>query len=139
MSYEVFDTGINRLIGVYNTEEEAMMLARALISSNGKEYAEDLAVGWERPDGSFAGSWTGDALIARADEVLGQQEHASARPAEFIPSRGNTGRSENGGRLPIAAAGRWAQRSANTARNAIVRSRRDSSVQAPARTRRRKG
>lgn len=80
-----------------------MTLARALITANGEEYAEGLAVGHDRPDGTFAGPWTGAALIARANEVLGRHETAAASPAGFLSSRDNTGRAGDG--LPMAASG----------------------------------
>ena len=68
MIYRVFDTSINRLFGAYSTEEEALTLARTLIDDNGDDYADDLAVGCERDDGSFAVPLSGAALIARTQE-----------------------------------------------------------------------
>lgn len=138
MSYEVFDTGINRLFGAYDTEKEAMTLARALITANGDEYAEDLAVGHNRADGSFEGPWTGAELIARADEVLADHEPVAARPVEFIPSQGNTGHSGTG--MPMAAGGRARlSRKADATWRAIGRNRGGRIVQPQNGARRRKG
>ena len=87
MRYEVFDTGIIRLFGTYDTEEAAMTLVRALIAANGEKYAEDLALGCERDDGSFEDPWTGAALIARAEQVLAAKEQTEARRAGVVGSR----------------------------------------------------
>lgn len=138
MGYEVFDTDINRLFGTYETEKEAMMLARALITANGEAYAEDLAVGHDRADGTFEGPWTGAALIARADEVLAEHEPAAAGPTELVPSRGNKARSGTG--MPMAASGRTRlARTSDGTQRAIPRNRRPRVVQTPNGTRRRKG
>ena len=78
MTYRVFDTGINKLFGVFPTEAEAMRLVRVLLSDDAG-YADDLAVSCEADDGSFASPLSGAALIARADEVAAEEERTKIR------------------------------------------------------------
>lgn len=104
MNYEVFDSGINRHFGVYATEEEAMTLVRASISANGKEYAEDLNVGYERSDGTSERAITGAALLARADEVLADQQEVDSGPGRVIAARRFGGGSGSSDRTDAMAA-----------------------------------
>lgn len=69
MTYRVYDTGANHLMGVFETESAAMDLIRGLIAANGSDYAEDLAVGHERPAGSFGSTLSCHELLARANET----------------------------------------------------------------------
>ncbi len=69
MKYRVFDTSINKLFGVYDSEEEAMALVRTLVGSNEDNIANDLAVSCEHDDGSFTEPLSGAALVARAERV----------------------------------------------------------------------
>jgi len=87
MKYRVFDTSINKLFGVYGTEDEAMALVRALIGANGASYADDLALACERDDGSRTEAMAGAALLARADAVFGRDRSRSggADPADAAP------------------------------------------------------
>lgn len=137
MSCEVFDTNINRVFGAYDTEQEAMTVVRALITANGDAYAEDLAVGHDRTDGTFEGPWTGATLVARADEVLAEREPAAAGPAAAF-FRDNKSRPRTS--MPMAASGRSrAARTVDGALGAITRHRGQRGTEAPHGTRRRKG
>ena len=51
-----------------------MALAWTLVAAYGEAYAEDLALGCERPDGSFTEPLSGVALIRRANEMTTQGE-----------------------------------------------------------------
>ena len=66
MRTHLWDTDINRLFGTSDTEAEALACVRALLESYGAAYADDLAMGGERSDGTFAVPLTGAALIERA-------------------------------------------------------------------------
>jgi len=74
MKYRVFDTSVNRLFGTFDTEAEAMTLVRTLVGSNEDDWADDLAVSCERPDGSFDEPLSGAALLARAEDVVAKRE-----------------------------------------------------------------
>lgn len=103
MTYRVFDTGANRLLGAFSTEEEALTYARALLSTNDKGYEEDLAIGCERPDGSFTEPMSGSTLVARAEEVLAQHERVTTRGGFF--SRGGSSGQGSAAPMPMAASG----------------------------------
>jgi hypothetical protein len=97
MVFRVYDTGANHLIGVFETEHEAM------------ETAEDLAVGLQRPDGSFGPTLSGREMVARAEELVVRPDHRERRRGEVIAGRirtiGNPGRRI----VPKVAAGvQWA-------------------------------
>ena len=96
MIYRVFDTSINRLFAVYDTEEKALALVRTLIGANGADYADDLAVGCEQADGSFAEPLTGAALLARVEEVATQRKRAPATHVEAVGASRGSGSRANG-------------------------------------------
>ncbi len=103
MKYRVWDTDINRLFGTFETEAEAMTFVRTLVGRYGAAYADDLAVGGERADGTYTAPLTGSALLARAEEVAAEQEPAESRRGEVIGSRRPKG--GVGGGLPMTAKG----------------------------------
>ncbi|MDQ3043590.1 MAG: hypothetical protein M3R06_00355 [Chloroflexota bacterium] len=78
MIYRVFDTSINKLFGTFKTEKEAMVLVRTLVGTNEDNWADDLAVGYERADGSFKEPLTGPALLERAEQVVAQRASGSS-------------------------------------------------------------
>ena len=84
MIYRVFDTSINRLFGAFATEEEAMALVQTLVGDNSDNVAEDLAVGCEPDDGTFVEPLSGQALLARADEVVSASTSGRANTREAI-------------------------------------------------------
>ncbi len=108
MKYRVFDTSINKLFGVYQTEEEAMTLVRTLIGANEDDYADDLAVACEREDGSFSEPLSGVALVARAEQVAKEREQAQSRRDDdrprFFRSRSGSSSSTDY-EMPLAASG----------------------------------
>jgi len=71
MTHRVFDTGINKLFGVYETEQDAMTLVRSLVGSNDDDVAHELAVSRERPGGTFDEPLSGAELLHRAEALLG--------------------------------------------------------------------
>lgn len=73
MKHRLWDTDINRLFGTFDTEDDALALVRTLVERYGDAYANDLALGCERLDGSFTAPLTGAALVERAWHVA--QEH----------------------------------------------------------------
>jgi hypothetical protein len=79
MTYRVFDTSINRLYGAFATEEEAMALVQTLVGDNSDDFADDLAVGLDHGDGTFAEPLSGAALLARAAEVLPRDTSARSK------------------------------------------------------------
>lgn len=86
MKYRLWDTDINRLFGTFDTEDEALAFVRALLESYGNAYANDLALGCERQDGSFTPPLTGAALVEHARRT--PQEHESeSGPVEAAAAR----------------------------------------------------
>lgn len=77
MKYRLWDTDINRLFGTFDNEDEALILVTSLLDSYGDAYAEDLALGCERSDGSFTEPLKGAVLIARAAEAAARRVAAS--------------------------------------------------------------
>jgi len=91
MIYRVWDTDINRLHGTYDTEEDALALVRTLVTAYGDDYAEDLAVGGERPEGTFTEPLSGADLLAYAERVAAERERVGHRRLEVIASHGYSG------------------------------------------------
>lgn len=108
MRYRVWDTDINRLFGTYDNEGEALSLVSTLVSRYGEGYAEDLAVGCEREDGSFTAPLSGAALLKRADDMAAGRTRAEAERGDVVASRGGSGAglSGDGAPTPIAATAR---------------------------------
>lgn len=76
--HRVFDTGINKLFGSFDNEADTVRLAGALIGANHDDWATDLNVGAELPDGTFLDPLTGDELLARIVEADTLQDVAVA-------------------------------------------------------------
>lgn len=125
MTYRVFDTSINKLFGAYSTEEEAMTLVRTLVGANDDGYADDLAVGCERDDGSSTEALSGAALLARADEVLAKDDRDRDRSGEVVaPRRKRSGYGDSEGGMPLAAKGySFARRAGGKVVDAAARKR----------------
>jgi hypothetical protein len=87
MVFRVFDIGASRLMGVYDTEPEALMFVRDLIATNGIAYADELAVGSERADGSFGPTRSGRELLDRAETILATPVLAPEPAGETIATR----------------------------------------------------
>lgn len=67
--YDVIDGPSASILGHFQTEEEALALVRDLIEANDPSWAEDLAVGGVRRDGSFGEPLSGAALLARLEDA----------------------------------------------------------------------
>ncbi len=52
MRYYLWDTDVAKLLGAYQTEDEALTLVRALLARYSHAYADDLALGVEFDDQS---------------------------------------------------------------------------------------
>jgi len=87
MKHTLFDTSINRLMGTYGSEAEALAYVQALLSVNDATFADELALSAERSDGSFTKPVTGADLVARAEEVDTERELASARTGDVVTPR----------------------------------------------------
>jgi len=66
-SYEVMSAPSATILGRYETEEEDPAMVRGPIAANDLDLAEELAIGWERTDGSFGEPLTGAAPLARLE------------------------------------------------------------------------
>jgi hypothetical protein len=87
MRYRVWDTDINRLFGTYDTESEAFSWVCTLVGRYGEGYADDLAVGCEREDGSFTEPLSGAALLKRLDDAAVERGRAEAERGEIVAAR----------------------------------------------------
>lgn len=65
--YDVMYAPSATILGRYETEEEALAVVRGMIEANDSSLADDLAIGWERTDGSFGEPLYGVALLARLE------------------------------------------------------------------------
>ncbi len=70
MAFDLWDVGTNQFLGHYEHEADALILVRTLVSNFGSAYADDLELGGSTVDGEALESFSGAALIARADDVL---------------------------------------------------------------------
>ncbi len=78
MQYTVLDIGINKLLGTFSTESEALALARALVDANGVDYTDDLSIGWMDDAGRYGEPLSGAALLARIRELSQRREPVAA-------------------------------------------------------------
>jgi hypothetical protein len=68
MKYEVWDVGVGKCFGRFETEYEAIRFVRSLLSTNGDAYVDDLVV--SRTDDEWGDhNLTGGALLAKARHV----------------------------------------------------------------------
>jgi hypothetical protein len=122
MKYRLWDTDINRLFGTFESEGEALALVRTLVGRYGDAYADDLAMGCERSDGSFIPPLTGAALIARAGQIVAKPKTAVQRSGPVVDSEAKKTNAEASANNPRAGAGQLADQSAKHAgdvRNAV--------------------
>ena len=64
MKYYLLNATINKDLGEYASEDEALQVVRALIDRFGEEHADDLVLASEDEDDDRA--WTGAELVQRA-------------------------------------------------------------------------
>lgn len=69
MRYYLWDTDIAKLLGAFQTEEEALTLVRVLVARYGATYADEFALGIECGDRSPSTSLSGADLLSRAEAV----------------------------------------------------------------------
>lgn len=70
MTYVLFDTTINRVMGVYESEQEALAYVRALLSVNDADFADDLALAKDLGGGRPGEPLSGAELVARVGEAV---------------------------------------------------------------------
>lgn len=90
MMFDLWDVQINRYLGQYEDESEALALVLTLVKHYGPAYADDLELGGITAEGEVLESISGATLIARADEILsrrqtdpGKQELSLARKSRM--------------------------------------------------------
>jgi hypothetical protein len=85
MHYDLWDTETSNYYGRFEDEHEVLRLVRSLINCYGEQYAADLGLGRVDDQGNILEPLSGEALIARVKEVLG--EPAEERRGALISSR----------------------------------------------------
>jgi hypothetical protein len=78
--YSVFDASINRLLGVYDTEDQALDFVDTLLRVNSDDYADDLVVGCS-PSDDVADPLTGDELRARVRAIPERRQGVASQPS----------------------------------------------------------
>lgn len=74
MWYEIWDVATGNCIGRYASEGEALSRISRLVGRFGSHFASDLELSAEDDVGNFRGTWTGAALISRAEAALAPRE-----------------------------------------------------------------
>jgi len=72
MFYELWDIQSGNIINTYDTEDEALVVARNLLALNGPEYVRSLSLAFEDDDENIT-------LVAKG-AVLAERAHAGAQP-----------------------------------------------------------
>lgn len=103
MKYRLWDTDIGRLIGSFDTEEEALTLVRALAANAADGLADDLTLSHEREDGSRGESRSGASLLARAEMVVARNARGEAPQGAATDPRGSSGSGASGYDTPTEA------------------------------------
>ena len=75
---ELWDTESRNLVGDYDTQAEALVVARELIELNGTIYPAALALVQVGPDGRTATLATGESLAMLVQQVVGKPVFRSA-------------------------------------------------------------
>lgn len=87
MTYTLWDTETSNLFGQFEDESEVLALVRTLVNNYGARYADDLGLGRVTEDGAILEPLSGEALIARVEEVLSGHGTAGNGAGELIGSR----------------------------------------------------
>lgn len=66
MTYEVWDTETNNLVGAFDTKREALALIRAVVHNHGREYVATFALGNHAPRGRMRAIAEGSQLAELA-------------------------------------------------------------------------
>ncbi len=101
VTYNVFEMSTGRLIAVYDTEDQAVEQADALLRANTDALADTLVVDGETETGDIVRSLTGDALRARVRALRDGRERIVANRND---DSGGSGYGEPFGAM---AAGDW--------------------------------
>ena len=64
--FSLWDLDTGTSLGAYDTREEVLGIARALIEANGEAYADDLTIALESDQGHIENVATGEELLALA-------------------------------------------------------------------------
>lgn len=109
MKFNLWDTEVNRYLGQFEDEKDALRLVSMLISHHGRDYAEDLSLGRVTDEGAFLEPLTGATLLARVNEVLDGGQEAEERRGVVIASAMQVRRTVTSIE-PMAVAGRAIRR-----------------------------
>lgn len=74
MRFDLWDTETSSYYGRYEDERQALIHVTRLVTRYGEGYAQDLGLGRVDDAGNILEPLSGDALIARAKEVLEARE-----------------------------------------------------------------
>lgn len=100
--YVVVDTDINRVLGAYATQEQALAFVVRILETNGDAYAEELAVGRRTDDDEYTDVVSGSALVTRVNGIRREQGRSAGRSHETVRSYGG---SDDGESAAMAAKG----------------------------------
>lgn len=84
MRFDLWDTETSNYYGRFEDEAEALRLVQKLVDHYGSRYAQDLGLGRVTDDGTILEPLSGEALLARLNEVLGDPQ--PERRGELIAS-----------------------------------------------------
>lgn len=84
MIYDLWDVEVNRYLGRFEDESEALVLVRTLVNHYGAAYADDLELGGISVEGEVLEPLSGPALIARADTVLAHKIDPQRRARQKV-------------------------------------------------------
>ncbi len=87
MTYTLWDIETSNQFGQFEDESEVLALVRTLVNHFGLRYADDLGLGRLTADGAILEPLSGEALIARVEEVLSDSGTAGEGAGELIGSR----------------------------------------------------
>jgi len=79
MVYRLWDTDIGRLLGRFDTEEEALRFVGTLLDAYPNLDPGDLSLGAEHEDGTRPAPVSGEALVARVEQAMAASSIGAAR------------------------------------------------------------
>jgi hypothetical protein len=79
MTYRLWDTDIGRLIGSFDSEQEALNLVLGLAANAPDGSVDDLTLSYEREDGTRGEPRSGATLLASAEAVDAKRAPLKAR------------------------------------------------------------
>ncbi len=81
IKFDLWDVEINRYLGQFKDEADALALVRTLVSHYGPAHADDVELGGITAEGEIIPSLSGAALLSRAERVLAQPQRARQKAA----------------------------------------------------------